>query len=144
MGYLEVVGQLQDRPFMGTAWHCTRPAPGSPATLSDQHRAHRRTGKGRAPLRWTPAFGIQPLRNRRRLEPLRMERADTLHQGGVITQLLQTRDRPVKGGCRGMPTRPVECQGHVFRRAVQGDDHTLDELADNRLVVRCGSRRRLP
>ena len=89
MGHLEVVGQLQDRPFMGTAWHCTRPAPGSPATLSDQHRAHRRTGKGRAPLRGTPAFGIQRLRNRGRLEPLRMERADTLHQGGVITQLLR-------------------------------------------------------
>ena len=44
MGYLEVVGQLQDRPFMGPAGHRARPAPGSPEPLPDQHRC--------APSRW--------------------------------------------------------------------------------------------
>jgi hypothetical protein len=103
MGYLEVVGQLQDRPFMGPAWHRTRSGARRPKTLPDQHRAHRRAGKGCAPLRGTPAFGIERLRNRRCLEPLRMQRTDTFHQGRVITQLLQPRARSVEGGSRGMP-----------------------------------------
>ena len=98
MGYLELMGQLQDRPFMGTAGHRARPGPRLPKPLSNQYAAHCIPSKGRAPLRGTPAFGIQRLRNRGCLEPLRMERADPLHEGGVITQLLQTRDRPVKGG----------------------------------------------
>jgi hypothetical protein len=144
MGHLEVVGQLQDRPFMGTTGHRARAESRRPKALSNQDAAYCVPRKGRAPLRRTPAFGIQRLRNRGRLEPLRLERADTRHKGGVITQLLQTRDWPVKGGYRGMPTCPVECEGHVFRRAVHGDHRALDKLADNRLVVCCGSRRRLP
>jgi hypothetical protein len=118
MGDLELVGQLQDRPFMGTAGHRARSRPRSPQTLPDQYTAYRCPGKACAPLRGTPAFSIQRLRNRRRRAPLRMERADTVHQGGIITQLLQPRDRSVEGGGRGMPTRPVEGQGHMFCRAV--------------------------
>jgi hypothetical protein len=79
MGYLEMVSQLQDRPFMGTAWPRARPVPRGPEPLPDQDSAHCCIGKGGAPLRWTLAFGIQCLRNGGRLEPLRMERADTVH-----------------------------------------------------------------
>src|SRR5262249_19551389 len=144
IGYLELVGQLQDRPFMGTAGHRARARPRRPKPLTHQYAAYGIPRKGRAPLRGTPAFSIQRLRNRRCLEPLRMERADAVHQGGIIAQLLQPRDRSVQGGGRGMPARPIEGEGYLFRRALQGDDDALDELADNRLMIRGGGRRGMP
>ena len=106
MGYLEVVGQLQDRPFMGTTGHRARVESRPPKALSNQYAVYGIPRKDRAPLRGTPAFGIQRLRNRGGLEPLRMEHADAVHQGGIITQLLQPRDRAVEGGGRGMSPRP--------------------------------------
>jgi hypothetical protein len=144
MGYVEVVGQLQDRPFMRTAGHRARAGARRPQALAHQYATDCVPRQGRTPLRGTPAFGRQGLRNRGCREPLRMERAEPVHQGGIITQLLQSRDWSVEGGGRGRPTRPVEGQGHLFRRALQSDDDALDELTDNRLLIRGGGRRGMP
>ena len=84
---------------MGTAGRRARVRPRDPKPLTNQYVVDCISRKGRAPLGGTPAFGIQGLRNRGCLEPLRMERADAVHQGGIITQLLQSRDRSVEGGC---------------------------------------------
>src|SRR5262249_17845062 len=98
MRHLKVVGQLQDRRFMGPPGHRRPAGSRSPKALSNQYATYCVPRKGCAPLRGTPAVGIQGLRNRGCLEPLRMERADTVYQGGIITQLLQSRDRSVEGG----------------------------------------------
>src|SRR5262245_21405188 len=90
--HLKVVGQLQDRPFLGTTGHRARAGARRPQALANQYATDCVPRKGRAPLRGTPAVGVQGLRNRGRLEPLCMQRADTVHQGGRITELLQPRD----------------------------------------------------
>src|SRR4051795_7167055 len=104
-----------------------------------QQATDHRGGERLSALGWFPILSVQGRGDGWPLQARAMQMANALHQGGVITELIEAGDGTPYGMAGPHATRPMAVDGNLLAVAIHHHDEALQHEPGNRLAV---SRRR--